>query len=283
MSTRKQNFRGGKQDDGTVRAKKHLGQHFLTDKNMCRKIAEQYQSHFGCKRVLEVGPGMGAITQYILEKKELDVKVMEIDWDSVAFLKANYPQLEDRVIEADFLKSDLNDIFDGEQFAVVGNFPYNISSQIVFKCIEYRDLVPEIMGMFQKEMAMRIAEKPGSKVYGIISVLTQAFYDIEYCFTVDAQLFNPPPKVQSGVIRCTRNSRDKLPCNEKLFIQVVKIGFNQRRKTLRNSLKGMLKGNVMEQHVFTLRPEVLSVEDFIELTNIIDALEDAPQKEEIVE
>lgn len=280
MSPRKENFRGGKQDDGTVRAKKHLGQHFLTDKNMCRKIAEQYKSHFGCKRVLEVGPGMGAITQFILEKEDLDVKVMEIDWDSVAFLKANYPQLKNRVIEADFLKSDLNDIFDGEQFAVVGNFPYNISSQIVFKCIEYRDLVPEIMGMFQKEMAMRIAEKPGSKVYGIISVLTQAFYDIEYCFTVDAQLFNPPPKVQSGVIRCTRNSRDKLPCNEKLFIQVVKMGFNQRRKTLRNSLKGMLKGNVMEQHVFTLRPEVLSVEDFIELTNIIDGLEDAPKKED---
>lgn len=277
MSARKDNFRGGKPngkvDGGSVKAKKHLGQHFLTDKNMCRKIANTYQSHFDCKRVLEVGPGMGAITEYILERKDLDVKVMEIDWDSVAYLKAHYPQLENRVMEADFLKSNLNDIFDGEQFAVVGNFPYNISSQIVFKCIENRDLVPEIMGMFQKEMALRIAEKPGSKVYGIISVLTQAFYDIEYCFTVDAQLFNPPPKVQSGVIRCTRNSRDQLPCDEKLFIQVVKMSFNQRRKTIRNSVKGLLKGNAIDHPMFALRPEVLSVEDFIELTNIIAGLE----------
>jgi len=151
MSLKKESYRGGKRDGATVNPKKHLGQHFLTDKNMCKKIASQYKSHFGCNRVLEVGPGMGAITQYILENKDLDVKVMEIDWDSVAFLKANYPQLENRVIEADFLKSDLNDIFDGEQFAVVGNFPYNISSQIVFKCIEYRDLVPEIMACFKKK------------------------------------------------------------------------------------------------------------------------------------
>lgn len=258
----------------SVQPKKHLGQHFLTDKNMCRKIANQFKEHEGCKNVLEIGPGMGALTEFLLERSDLKVKVMEIDTDSVAYLEANQPKLSGHIYSADFLRTDITQLFEGEKFAVVGNFPYNISSQIIFKCIEHRDLVPEIMGMFQKEMAERIAEKPGTKVYGIISVLTQAFYDIEYCFTVDAQMFNPPPKVQSGVIRCTRNKRDELPCDEKLFIQLVKASFNQRRKTIRNSVKGFLKGNTVEDPIFNLRPERLSVEEFVYLTNLIAGLED---------
>jgi 16S rRNA (adenine1518-N6/adenine1519-N6)-dimethyltransferase len=264
----------------SVRPKKHLGQHFLTDKNMCRKIANQYKSHKGCANVLEIGPGMGAITDFLLERGDLNLKVMEIDRDSVAYLETNQPKLQGNIFSADFLRTDITQLFDGQQFGVVGNFPYNISSQIIFKCIENRDLVPEIMGMFQKEMAERIAEKPGTKVYGIISVLTQAFYDIEYCFTVDAQLFNPPPKVQSGVIRCTRNEREKLPCDEKLFIQVVKASFNQRRKTIRNSVKGLLKGNVVEDPIFALRPERLSVEDFVYLTNLIEGLTPVEKEKE---
>ncbi len=261
----------------SVQPKKHLGQHFLTDKNMCRKIADQFKSHQDCKNVLEIGPGMGALTDFLLEREDLNVKVMEIDTDSVEYLQTHKPDLDGHIISADFLKTDIASVFDGEPFAVVGNFPYNISSQIIFKCIEYRDLVPEIMGMFQKEMAERIAEKPGSKVYGIISVLTQAFYDIEYCFTVDAQMFNPPPKVQSGVIRCTRNAREKLPCNEKLFIQIVKASFNQRRKTIRNSVKPFLKGNTVEDPIFNLRPERLSVEEFVYLTNLIGGLPDSSE------
>ena len=256
----------------SVQPKKHLGQHFLTDKNMCRKIADQLIESHDCHNVLEIGPGMGALTDFLLKREGLNVKVMEIDRDSVAYLEENKPKLKDKIYSADFLKTDITQLFDGEPFAVVGNFPYNISSQIIFKCIENRDLVPEIMGMFQKEMAERIAEKPGTKVYGIISVLTQAFYDIEYCFTVDAQMFNPPPKVQSGVIRCVRNSTQKLACDEKLFIQIVKASFNQRRKTIRNSVKGFLKGNVVEDQIFTLRPERLSVEDFVYLTNLIEKL-----------
>ncbi len=263
----------------SVTPKKHLGQHFLTDKNMCRKIAQQYKANFGCTNVLEIGPGMGALTEFLLERGDLKVKVMEIDAESVEYLEANKPELHGHIFSSDFLKTDITQLFDGEPFGVVGNFPYNISSQIIFKCIENRDLVPEIMGMFQKEMAERIAEKPGTKVYGIISVLTQAFYDIEYCFTVDAQMFNPPPKVQSGVIRCTRNATDKLDCDEKLFIQVVKASFNQRRKTIRNSVKGMLKGNVVDDPIFNLRPERLSVEQFVYLTNLIAGLEDVVKKE----
>ena len=264
----------------SVQPKKHLGQHFLTDKNMCKKIANQYLASHNCTNVLEIGPGMGALTDFLLKRGDLNLKVMEIDRDSVAYLEQNKPKLEGNILSADFLKTDITQIFGGVPFGVVGNFPYNISSQIIFKCIENRDLVPEIMGMFQKEMAERIAEKPGTKVYGIISVLTQAFYDIEYCFTVDAQMFNPPPKVQSGVIRCVRNQRDKLPCDEKLFIQLVKASFNQRRKTIRNSVKGFLKGNIVEDPIFTLRPERLSVEEFVYLTNLIAALPDNNRKEE---
>jgi 16S rRNA (adenine1518-N6/adenine1519-N6)-dimethyltransferase len=256
----------------SVKPKKYLGQHFLTDKNLCTKIAAQYKNHRSCSYVLEIGPGMGALTRPLLDRGDLNLEVMEIDKESVAFLEANYPELENKIHEEDFLKINIRHKFEGKQIGVVGNFPYNISSQIIFKCLEYREYVPEIMGMFQKEMAERIAEKPGTKAYGIISVLTQAFYDIEYCFTIDEHMFNPPPKVKSGVIRCTRNERETFPCDERLFIQVVKMSFNQRRKTIRNSLKQMIAGREFDDHMLTLRPERLSVEDFIELTQKIEAL-----------
>jgi len=252
----------------SVKAKKHLGQHFLTDKNICQKIARQYSAHQGCKKVLEIGPGMGALTEYLIADK-LDVWVMDIDTESIDYLRANFKALEGKIIEADFLKTDLIGLLGGGDFSVVGNFPYNISSQILFKCLDYKDHIPEIMGMFQKEVAERVAEKPGSKRYGILSVLLQAYYDIEYCFTVDEHVFDPPPKVKSGVIRCVRNKRKDLPCDEKLFKQVVKACFNQRRKTIRNSVKGLLQGNKLEHPFMALRPETLSVDDFIELTRLV--------------
>lgn len=250
----------------TVRAKKHLGQHFLTDKNICRKIADQYRMHQGCRKVLEIGPGMGALTEFLLQREELDLYVMDVDRDSIAYLKQHYPQLKDKIYEADFLKADLQTIMGKESYAVVGNFPYNISSQILFKCLEHRNQIPEIMGMFQKEVAERVAEKPGSKTYGILSVLLQAFYDIEYCFTVDEHVFSPPPKVKSGVIRCTRNERQNLDCDEALFIRIVKMSFNQRRKTIRNSIKQLIKDKGFDHEILNLRPERLSVEDFVFLT-----------------
>jgi 16S rRNA (adenine1518-N6/adenine1519-N6)-dimethyltransferase len=256
-----------------VKAKKHLGQHFLTDKNICQKIAAQYRNHNGCTKVLEIGPGMGALTDFLLQREELDLYVMDIDRDSIAYLNDHYPALTDKIIEADFLKMDLKKIMGDAPFGVVGNFPYNISSQILFKCLDHRNQIPEIMGMFQKEVAERVAEKPGSKTYGIMSVLLQAFYDIEYCFTVDEHVFNPPPKVKSGVIRCTRNSRETFPCNEKLFIQVVKMSFNQRRKTIRNSIKQLIGGTNFDHPFLTLRPERLSVEDFIELTQAVEKID----------
>lgn len=251
---------------GKVRAKKHLGQHFLIDKNVSKKIADQFGNHQGCKRVLEIGPGTGALTQFLAEKKENELWVIEVDRDSIAFLKDHYAQLKNRIIEADFLKLDPTEYFGTEPFAVVGNFPYNISSQILFKCLEHRNQVPEIMGMFQKEVAERIAEKPGTKTYGIISVLLQTFYDIQYCFTVDEHVFDPPPKVKSGVIRLTRNERQQLDCDEKLFIQIVKACFNQRRKMIRNSIKPFIHNENFESRFLTIRPERLSVDDFIELT-----------------
>lgn len=256
-----------------VKAKKHLGQHFLTDKNICLKIAAQYRNHNDCNKVLEIGPGMGALTDFLLQREELDLYVMDIDRDSIAYLNDHYPALTDKIIEADFLKMDLKKIMGDAPFGVVGNFPYNISSQILFKCLDHRNQIPEIMGMFQKEVAERVAEKPGSKTYGIMSVLLQAFYDIEYCFTVDEHVFNPPPKVKSGVIRCTRNSRETFPCNEKLFIQVVKMSFNQRRKTIRNSIKQLIGGTNFDHPFLTLRPERLSVEDFIELTQAVEKID----------
>ena len=252
----------------SVKAKKHLGQHFLTDKNICKKIANTYSAHRDCNRILEIGPGMGAITEYFLEAKR-DLTVMEIDTESIFYLAGHYPDLKGKIINADFLRADLTEIMGTEPFGVVGNFPYNISSQILFKCLEYRNQIPEIMGMFQKEVALRVAEKPGSKQYGIISVILQAFYDIEYCFTVDEHVFNPPPKVKSGVIRLTRNDRATLACDEDLFIQVVKMAFNQRRKTIRNSIKQLIGGKELEHPYLALRPEVLSVDQFVELTLLV--------------
>jgi 16S rRNA (adenine1518-N6/adenine1519-N6)-dimethyltransferase len=255
-----------------VRAKKHLGQHFLTDKNICRKISDQFTMHQDCKRVLEIGPGMGALTEFLLKREELEVYVMDVDGESIEYLKEHYKQLENRIFEADFLRVDLRKYMGDEPFSVVGNFPYNISSQILFKCLEHRNQIPEIMGMFQKEVAERVAEKPGSKTYGILSVLLQAFYDIEYCFTVDEHVFNPPPKVKSGVIRCKRNDRQTLGCNESLFIQIVKMSFNQRRKTIRNSIKQLIKDKGFDHPILNDRPERLSVEDFIFLTKEVEKL-----------
>lgn len=253
----------------TVRAKKHLGQHFLTDKNICRKIADQYTVENGSKRVLEIGPGMGALTESLLQRGDLDVSVMDVDTESVEYLEKHFPQLQGKIFEADFLRIDLKKYMGDEPFGVVGNFPYNISSQILFKCLDHREQIPEIMGMFQKEVAERVAEQPGSKQYGILSVLLQAFYDIRYCFTVDEHVFSPPPKVKSGVIRCTRNHRKELGCDEALFIRVVKMSFNQRRKTIRNSIKPLIKDTGFEHPYLQERPERLSVEDFIALTKMI--------------
>lgn len=256
----------------SVKAKKHLGQHFLKDQNVSKRIAGQFRGHRGCNKVLEIGPGMGALTTFLLENKENEIWVMDVDTESIAYLHEHFPQLENRILEADFLKDDLSKHFGNEPFAVVGNFPYNISSQILFRCLEYRNQIPEIMGMFQREVALRIAEKPGSKTYGIISVLLQAFYDIEYCFTVDEHVFDPPPKVKSGVIRLTRNDRDKLPCDEKQFIKVVKACFNQRRKMIRNSVKALIQDKTFDHPFLTKRPEQLSVEDFIELTLALETI-----------
>lgn len=256
----------------SVKAKKHLGQHFLIDQNISKKIANQFGNHHECKRVLEIGPGTGALTKFLLEKEENEIWVMDVDRESIAYLHDHFPKLENRILEKDFLRINFKELFGDEPIAVVGNFPYNISSQILFKCLENRNQVPEIMGMFQKEVAERVAEKPGSKTYGIISVLLQAFYDIQYCFTVDEHVFDPPPKVKSGVIRLTRNEREKLPCDDKLFIQIVKACFNQRRKMIRNSVKQFLNAKPFEHQFLTERPEQLSVEDFIELTLAIEKI-----------
>ena len=219
----------------SVRAKKHLGQHFLRDENIAKKIADSLTLN-GYKNVLEIGPGMGVLTKYLLEK-DVTTYVIEIDTESVDYLQANYLNLAPRIIEKDFLKYDLNEVFNGEPLAIIGNFPYNISSQILFKTLEMRDQIPEFSGMFQKEVALRICEKEGNKTYGILSVLTQAFYNAEYLFTVPPSVFSPPPKVDSGVLRLIRKDNYELPCSEKLFFRVVKTAFQQRRKTMRNSLK----------------------------------------------
>ncbi|GAA0735993.1 16S rRNA (adenine(1518)-N(6)/adenine(1519)-N(6))-dimethyltransferase RsmA [Gaetbulibacter jejuensis] len=253
----------------SVKAKKHLGQHFLTDESIAEKIADSL-SLKGYKHVLEIGPGMGVLTKYLL-KKDITTHVIEIDTESVEYLKANYLNLADRVIEQDFLKYDITQVFGEQPFAIIGNYPYNISSQIVFKTLEMRDQIPEFSGMFQKEVAQRICSKEGSKVYGILSVLTQAFYDAEYLFTVPPSVFNPPPKVDSGVLLLTRKENYSLPCDETLFFKVVKQGFQQRRKTLRNSLKTFnLSDNLKANVIFGKRPEQLSVEEFITLTQLIE-------------
>jgi len=249
-----------------VKPKKRLGQHFLTDQNVAHKIVDSLSSE--TTDVLEIGPGMGVLTQYLLNRSEINLHVIEIDRDSVAYLEQNFTQLN-HIWSEDFLKSDIAVKFEGK-FAIIGNFPYNISSQILFKVLSLRDRIPEVVGMVQKEVAERIASKHGNKSYGILSVILQAFYDIEYLFTVSEQVFNPPPKVKSAVIRLKRNSTIALPCNEQLFIQVVKAAFNQRRKMLRNSLKAICEN--LPDKFEEKRPEQLSVNDFIELTETIENL-----------
>ena len=252
-----------------VRPKKSLGQHFLTDLDIARRIAETLSEYKGMP-ILEVGPGMGVLTQYLLEEQH-DVTVVEIDTESVTYLNKNFPQLSGRIVEGDFLQMDLAKEF-GKNLCVIGNYPYNISSQIFFKVLDYKDMVPCCSGMIQKEVAERLAAKPGSKTYGILSVLMQAWYNVEYLFTVSEHVFNPPPKVKSAVIRMTRNDVTELGCNEQLFKRIVKTAFNQRRKTMRNSLKSIIEQGspILANEIFNLRPEQISVAQFIELTNEIE-------------
>ena len=262
-----------------VKPKKFLGQHFLKDLKVAQDIADTVDA---CPElpILEVGPGMGVLTQFLLPK-ERQVKVVEVDYESVAYLREAYPQLEENIIEDDFLKMNLHRLFDDQPFVLTGNYPYNISSQIFFKMLENKELRPCCTGMIQKEVAERIAAAPGSKTYGILSVLIQAWYDVEYLFTVHEHVFNPPPKVKSAVIRMTRNDKLQLGCNERLFKQVVKTTFNQRRKTLRNSIKPILGKDcpLTEDIIFNKRPEQLSVQEFVELTNKVEeALRETNEK-----
>ncbi len=252
-----------------VKAKKHLGQHFLTDLEIAKKIVDALSLKDQYKKVVEVGPGMGVLTQYLIEQKNYQTYAVDVDRESIGFLAEKYPVLKGNIIYGDFLKMDLNDIIEKEPFAVIGNFPYNISSQILFKVLDYKEQIPEVVGMFQKEVAERIAAGPGSKTYGITSVLLQAFYDIEYLFTVNEDVFDPPPKVKSAVIRLTRNKKTKLDCDEKRFKTIVKMAFNQRRKTMRNSLKSVINDDIKSNEIFSLRPEQLSVEQFVGLTNLL--------------
>ena len=253
-----------------IRAKKHLGQHFLKDLSIARSITDALSGE-GYSNIVEVGPGMGVLTQYLL-KKDFITHVIELDRESVSYLQAEYPQLSKRIYSADFLKLNLDSITD-QSFALIGNFPYNISSQILFKALDYKDQIPEIVGMFQKEVAERVASSPGNKKYGIISVLLQAYYNIEYLFTVDEDVFDPPPKVKSGVIRLRRNDKKKLECNENFFKQVVRQAFSQRRKTLRNALKPIIGKSVFNDPILELRAERLSVKDFVYLTNQLERIQ----------
>lgn len=259
-----------KQKPMEVRAKKALGQHFLTDQSIARAIVDALEHDSEVRDVLEIGPGMGVLTQYLIQRDDIDPRMVEIDTESVEYLLTHLPGIQGKLMEADFLRIDLKRIFPG-QFRIIGNFPYNISSQIFFKVLDHKNDVPEVVCMIQKEVADRIAEKPGSKVYGILSVLLQAWYDIEYLISVGQGAFAPPPKVKSAVIRLRRNARTDLGCDEALFKQVVKTAFNQRRKTLRNALKPliteeMVAAGVTADPVFDLRAERLSVEDFVRLT-----------------
>lgn len=251
-----------------VTPKKFLGQHFLKDLNIAQNIADSLEVSEPTN-VLEVGPGMGVLTQFLLKNPQINLKVVELDRESVDYLNENFQDLRGRIIAEDFLKLDLSDFFEGKPFCVIGNYPYNISSQIFFKVLEHRDQIPICSGMIQKEVAERIAAAPNCKAYGILSVLMQAFYDIEYLFTVHEHVFDPPPKVKSAVIRMKRNGVKRLDCDETLFIKVVKTTFNQRRKMLRNSLSLLVPkdSKLMTEPVATKRPEQLSVHDFIALTN----------------
>ena len=253
-----------------VRAKKALGQHFLTDQSIAMKIVDSL-GRSEVRDVLEIGPGMGVLTQYLLKRDDIDLKLVELDGESVEYLLTHFPGMQGKLYQADYLRLDIHTLFQ-DKYRVIGNFPYNISSQIFFKILEDKDRVPEVLCMIQKEVAERIAEKPGSKTYGILSVLLQAWYDIDYIVSVGSGAFCPPPKVQSAVIRLRRNSRSSLGCDEKLFKTVVKTAFNQRRKTLRNALKPLLGDSVDSSNpVFDLRAERLSVEDFVSLTNLLSA------------
>jgi 16S rRNA (adenine1518-N6/adenine1519-N6)-dimethyltransferase len=254
-----------------VKPKKALGQHFLKNTEICQRIAEAITLHGDYKKVLEIGPGMGALTTCLLQRKEFETHVVEIDRESVDYLNIHFGELRGRIHEQDFLRMPIEKMF-SEPLAVVGNFPYNISSQIVFKVLDHMDQVPELVGMFQREVAQRFASGPGNKDYGIISVLAQAYYDIEYLFTVNEDEFIPPPKVKSGVIRMRRKFGVELGCDAKMFKLVVKTAFNQRRKTLRNSLKGVLQGKVdTSSTLWDKRPEQLGVREFVELTLMISA------------
>lgn len=262
-----------------VRPKKNLGQHFLTDLDIARRIADTVDT---CPDlpVLEVGPGMGVLTQYLVEKPR-EVRVVEIDRESVVYLNEHFPRLRDNIIGEDFLRMDLTSLFGGGQFVLTGNYPYDISSQIFFKMIDNKDLIPCCTGMIQREVALRMASAPGCKAYGILSVLIQAWYDVEYLFTVDEDVFNPPPKVKSAVIRMTRNGVTSLGCDEQLFRRVVKTVFNQRRKMLRVSLRPLLAGRdvppgFFDQPVMTRRPEQLTVTEFVELTNMVNKTHPTP-------
>ena len=247
-----------------VRPKKALGQHFLKNDAICARVAESLSFHKGYKHLLEIGPGTGALTQHLL-RLPCNLQVMEVDPESVVYLHNHFPEMKGKIHGEDFLQSNLEKLFDAP-FGLVGNFPYNISTQILFKALDHRESIPEVVGMFQREVAQRIANGPGTKEYGILSVLLQTWYDIEYLFTVDEFEFDPPPKIKSGVIRLRRNDRTALPLSEKLYKQVIKTAFNQRRKTLRNSLKSLSNGAVdMSGPLFTKRPEQLGVEDFIGL------------------
>lgn len=260
----------GKNNMNQVRPKKFLGQHFLTDLKIASDIADTVDACPGIP-VLEVGPGMGVMTQFLLNKNR-EFKVVEIDRESVPYLQEHFPQLGDGIIEADFLKMDLHEVFGGRPFVLTGNYPYNISSQIFFKMLENKDIIPCCTGMIQKEVAERMASAPGSKVYGVLSVLIQAWYDVDYLFTVHETVFNPPPKVKSAVVRLTRNSKQTLGCNERLFRRIVKTVFTMRRKMMRNGMKQILPKDspLFADPIFNLRPEQLSVDDFINLTNRVE-------------
>lgn len=258
----------------SVKPKKNLGQHFLTDLNIARRIADTVDACPGLP-VLEIGPGMGVLTQYLVTKPR-EVKAVEIDRESVAYLHETFPTLHDNIIGEDFLRMDLNTVFGGRPFVLTGNYPYDISSQIFFKMLDNRELIPCCTGMIQREVALRMASGPGNKAYGILSVLTQAWYDVEYLFTVDEDVFNPPPKVKSAVIRMTRNGVTDLGCDERLFKRLVKAVFNQRRKMLRVSLKQLFagaqpSGEFFTAEVMTRRPEQLTIAQFVELTNVVEA------------
>ncbi len=250
-----------------VKAKKHLGQHFLKNEEVTLRIADALSQKQPYNNVLEIGPGTGVLTKYLVEK-DYNLKVVEIDRESIAYLQEHYPSLE--IIEQDFLRMDLSSFYNQAPIAIIGNFPYYISSQILFKIYDNKDQVLEMVGMFQKEVAERVCAKPGSKTYGVLSVLIQAFYDVEYLFTVNENDFDPPPKVKSGVMRMERNTTKHLSCDEKLFKQIVKLGFNQRRKTLRNSLKSILPEEARSNDIFGKRPEQLSVEDFIGICTLVE-------------